>query len=297
MSKLIYYLVYAGIWLLASIPFKALYVLADILYILLYKVAGYRKKVTRTNLKNSFPEKSSAELKEIERRFYHYLCDYMLESMKMLRLSKGELFRRMKFNNMEQYLSLTEKYGGIIIMMPHYANFEWTIGVGAFMNPEDLPMQVYKPLKNVYIDKLFRDIRSRFGGYNVPKHEAVREVVKMKRAGKKIVLGLIADQSPNIHSLHFWTTFLHQKTFFMNGGERIAKMMGYPVFYCEIKKERRGYCEATFDLMIEFPKQTADGEITEMFARRVEQTITREPAYWFWSHRRWKHKQEDAGRD
>lgn len=297
MSKLIYYLVYAGIWLLASIPFKALYVLADILYILLYKVAGYRKKVTRTNLKNSFPEKSDVELRTIERRFYHYLCDYMLESLKMLRLSKEELLQRMKFNNIEQYLSLIEKYGGIILMMPHYANFEWVIGMGLFMKPEDLPMQVYKPLKNIYIDKLFRDIRSRFGGYNVPKHDAVREVVKMKRSGKKLALGLIADQSPNIHSLHFWTTFLHQETSFMNGGERIAKMMDYPVFYCEIKKDRRGHCEATFDLMTEFSKQTADGEITEMFARRVEQTITREPAYWFWSHKRWKHKREDAGRN
>ena len=215
----------------------------------------------------------------------------MLESLKMLKMPVDELHQRMKFHNTEQYLEMIDKYGGIVVMMPHYANFEWTIGMGMYMKPEDIPMQVYKTLRNPYVDKLFQNIRSRFGGYNVPKHDTAREVIRARHAGKKLALGLVADQSPNLQSLHFWTTFLNQETSFMDGGERIARMMNYPVFYCELQKEKRGYCEATFVLMTEHPKQTAEGEITEMFVRHVEQTILREPAYWFWSHKRWKHKQ------
>ena len=291
MSRLVYFFIYLGMWLLASLPMKALYVLSDVLYVLMYKLARYRRRVVWRNLKNSFPEKTEKELLAIERKFYHYICDYMLESLKMLKMPVDELHQRMKFHNTEQYLEMIDKYGGIVVMMPHYANFEWTIGMGMYMKPEDIPMQVYKTLRNPYVDKLFQNIRSRFGGYNVAKHDTAREVIRARHAGKKLALGLVADQSPNLQSLHFWTTFLNQETSFMDGGERIARMMNYPVFYCELQKEKRGYCEATFVLMTEHPKQTADGEITEMFVRHVEQTILREPAYWFWSHKRWKHKQ------
>ncbi|MGE0017604.1 MAG: lysophospholipid acyltransferase family protein, partial [Bacteroides sp.] len=140
MSRLVYFFIYLGMWLLASLPMKALYVLSDVLYVLMYKLARYRRRVVWRNLKNSFPEKTEKELLAIERKFYHYICDYMLESLKMLKMPVDELHQRMKFHNTEQYLEMIDKYGGIVVMMPHYANFEWTIGMGMYMKPEDIPM-------------------------------------------------------------------------------------------------------------------------------------------------------------
>lgn len=110
--------------------FRALYALSDGLYFLMRHVVHYRKKVVRRNLRNSFPEKSETELMEIERKFYHYICDYMLEEVKMLRMSFEELCRRMKYDNKEEYLAMIEKHGGIVLLIPHYANFEWIIGMG-----------------------------------------------------------------------------------------------------------------------------------------------------------------------
>ena len=112
---------------------------------------------------------------------------------------------------------------------------------------------------------MFKIIRARHGGYNVPKHSTAREVIRLRREGKHVVIGLITDQSPNRNEAHHWTTFLNQDTVFMDGGERIARMMNYPVFYCELEKRGRGYCKAYFDLLTETPKQTAEGEITELF--------------------------------
>lgn len=286
-SKLVYWLVYSGMWLFSALPFSVLYLFSDFNYFWMYRVGRYRRKVVRRNLKNSFPEKSDAERLRIERKFFRYLSDYMLEDLKLLHMSEEDLYRRMTYKNTEQYLELTEKYGGIIVMIPHYANYEWLIGMGAVMKPEDVPAQVYKPLRDKYLDELFKKIRSRFGGYNIPKHSTAREIIKLKRAGKKMVVGLITDQWPSGDEKH-WTVFLGQETAFLNGAERIAKMMSFPVFYCELTKSRRGYCEAEFKLMTETPKETAEGEITEMFANRLEQTIQREPAYWLWSHKRWK---------
>lgn len=295
-SKLVYWLTYAGMWFVALLPFRALYILSDGLCFLMRHVVHYRRKVVRRNLSNSFPEKSQDELRRIERKFYHYICDYMVEEVKMMRMSFEDLSRRMEYGNTEEYLAMIEKHGGIVILIPHYADFEWLTGMGAIMNPGDIPVQVYKPLRNKYLDEMFKLIRSRHGGYNVPKHSTAREVIRLRRNGKRVAIGLITDQSPNLSEAHYWTTFLNQDTVFMDGGERIAKMMDYPVFYCELEKKGRGYCKAYFDLLTENPKQTADGEITELFARRLEQTIRREPAYWFWSHKRWKLTRESVKR-
>ena len=291
-SKLIYWLVYGGMWLFSALPFRVLYILSDFNYLLMYYVGKYRRKVVRGNLTKSFPEKTPAERLQIERKFYRYLSDYMLEDLKLLHMSAEELCERMTYKNTEQYLELTEKYGGIIVMIPHYANYEWLIGMGSVMKPGDVPVQVYKPLKDKYLNELFKQIRSRFGGYNIPKHSTAREIIKLKREGKNMVVGLITDQWPS--GDRYWTTFMGQETAFLNGAERIAKIMNFPVFYCELTKTRRGYCEAEFKLMTEAPKETVEGEITDMFAHELEQTIRREPAYWLWSHKRWKFTKKEC---
>ena len=291
-SKLIYWLVYGGMWLFSALPFRVLYVLSDFNYLLMYHVWRYRRKVVRENLEKSFPEKTEAERLQIERKFYRYLSDYMLEDLKLLHMSAEDLCQRMIYKNTEQYLELTEKYGGIIVMIPHYANYEWLIGMGSVMKPGDVPVQVYKPLKDKYLNELFKQIRSRFGGYNIPKHSTAREIIKLKREGKNMVVGLITGQWPS--GDRYWTTFMGQETAFLNGAERIAKIMNFPVFYCELTKTRRGYCEAEFKLMTEAPKETVEGEITDMFAHELEQTIRREPAYWLWSHKRWKFTKKEC---
>ena len=273
-SKLIYWLVYGGMWLFSALPFRVLYVLSDFNYLLMYHVGRYRRKVVRENLEKSFPEKTEAERLQIERKFYRYLSDYMLEDLKLLHMSAEDLCQRMFYKNTEQYLELTEKYGGIIVMIPHYANYEWLIGMGSVMKPGDVPVQVYKPLKDKYLNELFKQIRSRFGGYNIPKHSTAREIIKLKREGKNMVVGLITDQWPS--GDRYWTTFMGQETAFLNGAERIAKMMNFPVFYCELTKTRRGYCEAEFKLMTEAPKETVEGEITDM------------------SHKRWKFTKKEC---
>lgn len=262
--------------------------------LLLYYVVGYRRKVVRTNLLNSFPEKDISEIIKIEKQFYRYISDYFMEEIKTMRISYEQLLKRMEYHNQKEFLDSIEKYGGVILLIPHYANFEWIIGMGAIMKDEDLPIQVYKPLSNKYFDKLFLHIRSRFGGVNVPKHSTVREIVRLRRDGIKMAIGLIADQNPNSGEARHWTTFLNQDTVFMDGGERIAKMLNFPVIYCDLERIKRGYCKVTFQLVTDDPKNTAEGEITESFARRIEKTIYRDPAFWFWSHKRWKHKREQT---
>lgn len=200
-SRLIYWLTYASMWLLALLPFKVLYILSDGLCFLMHHVVHYRRRVVRANLCNAFPEKSAAELRDIEREFYRYICDYMLEEVKMLRMSFKELCRRMEYDNKEEYLAMIEKHGGIVLLIPHYANFEWITGMSSIMQEGDIPVQIYKPLHNKYMDAMFKRIRTRFGGYNVAKHSTAREIIKLCRDNKRVAVGMITDQSPNPHAL------------------------------------------------------------------------------------------------
>ena len=196
----------------------------------------------------------------------------------------------------------TKEYGALSLAVQYYAKPEIVAIVppNCFMPRPNVGSAVIRLTRHKEVpvqvndEKLmFKIIRARHGGYNVPKHSTAREVIRLRREGKHVVIGLITDQSPNRNEAHHWTTFLNQDTVFMDGGERIARMMNYPVFYCELEKRGRGYCKAYFDLLTETPKQTAEGEITELFVRRLEQTIRRAPAYWFWSHKRWKLTRED----
>ncbi len=292
MKRLSYWFTYIGMHLLALLPFSVLYLISDCLYVLLRHVFGYRKKVVRANLRNSFPEKTKDELKEIERKFYHYLCDYLVEEVKMARLSPEEIKRRMCYDNFEEFSDRAKRGQNIALLIPHYGNFEWLINIKLLV-PQEYPiLHIYKPLHNPYMDGMLQQIRAQYGGVNVAKHATVRTLVKMHKEYNGFGVGFITDQSPNKTEAKYWTTFLHQDTVFMDGAEKLAKMLDMSVLYADITRIRRGYGKVHFKVITDSANETKDGEITEAFARMLEQTIRREPPYWFWSHKRWKIKRD-----
>ena len=137
---------------------------------------------------------------------------------------------------------------------------------------------------------MLKQMRSRFGGVNVAKHATVRTLIKMHKDGDTFGVGFITDQSPNKTGANYWTTFLNQDTVFMDGAEKLSKMFDMSVLYADIHYVKRGYWQVHFDVITDHPQRTEAGEITEAFARKLEQTIRRDPPYWFWSHKRWKIK-------
>ena len=87
--------------IVAALPFPILYLLSDGLYYLLYYVFRYRVETVSTNLQNAFPEKTTLERKEIEKKYYRYLADLIVETIKMKRISKKEITKRMYLINPE----------------------------------------------------------------------------------------------------------------------------------------------------------------------------------------------------
>lgn len=289
---LLYYTIYSLLWLLSWLPLSVMYCVSDLIYFLAYYVVRYRRKVVRTNLLNSFPEKSLDEIKRIEKDFYLHLSDLFFETVKLMHISDEEIKRRMHFSNPEVMSDICQT-GSAVVLLGHYGNWEWIPSI--FIDAKGfIAGELYRPMKNKYFDGFFLKLRSRFGTFNIPKNDALRAVINFKREKKNFALGFIADQTPSRNNLHYWTTFLNQDTPFLNGPERIAQKNGYAVIYFDVTKVKRGYYNCDLVLLTKDASNIKENEITDRYVELFEQTLRRNPAYWLWSHKRWKHKREVA---
>lgn len=292
LNKILYYILYVGMFLHALLPFRILYVLSDILYVLVYRIVGYRLKVVRRNLAASFPDKTDKERLQIEQDFYHHFCDYFVETIKLLHISDEETRKRMQFDGMERILKYTESGNSCLVFLGHYGNWEWITSVTmGFRNGEVLG-QIYRPLKNKAFDDLFLKIRSRFGSIGIAKNDTFRAIIRMRRDGLRTIIGFMADQTPSLNNIHYWTSFMNQDTPVFTGVERIAKQTGFAVLYFDVEKVKRGYYKATVRVISDNPKDEPEFAITEQYIRMMETSIMRNPAYWLWTHKRWKWTRE-----
>ena len=177
------------------------------------------------------------------------------------------------------------------MLMGHYGNWEW-FSASSLVYTESRLWQIYRPLNNKAVDRLFIFLRTRFGSYGMKKNDTVRDMMTLKRENSKNIVIFIADQTPSKANLHYWTNFLNQDTPMLNGAERIARKLDLPVIFLDVQKVKRGYYTVEMKIMTAHAKQTAENEITESYARMTEKMILRNPAYWLWTHKRWKYKRE-----
>lgn len=290
MSSIGYYLALPFIYLISILPFPIFYLVSDAICFLLYSVFGYRRKVVFENLKNSFPNKTETELKIIEKQFYRYLCDVMLETLKSLTISKSEAKKRCLVK--PSALQILQKYENqkqsYIIVLGHFGSWEWATLTFPLFNSQQL-YGLYHPLTNKHFDRLIYKSRTRFGTKMYPMQQVIKEMLTYKN--KPSVTAFIADQTPPPEGA-YWMTFLNQDTPVFVGTEKIAQKFNYPVVYASVKRVKRGYYEIDAEVLTETPKELAPGVITEMHTKRLEKDILSQPETWLWSHRRWKHKRK-----
>jgi KDO2-lipid IV(A) lauroyltransferase len=283
-----YYLALPFIYLVALLPFRLLYLLSDAVFVVIYYLVGYRKKVVAQNLANAFPAMTPQDRDALRRKYYRYFCDLFLETFKTLTVSRRSMLRHCHLTPGAKQLfdALAAENKSSIIVMGHYGNWEW--GGNAFSLECRQPLYViYRPLSSRGFDRLMYTMRSRFGTRLIAMKDAYRDMAANR--GEVNTTAFIADQTPAPEQA-FWTTFLNQDTPVFRGTEKIAVRMNVPVVYVGIHRERRGYYSLDAEVLCREPATTAAGEISEMHTRRLEQDILQRPEFWLWSHRRWKHR-------
>lgn len=272
--------------LFSRLPFPVLYALSDFLFLVSYHVVKYRRKLVMKNLRNSFPEKSTSELRAIEKAFYRNLCDYAVETLKLLTIDKQELIKRMHITNHEEIDACAKNNQSVIALASHQFNWEWLLvsANATYSLPVDF---VYQTVKNKFFNDLTQAIRTRFGAYSIDRHHVAREFIKRKNITR--VIATVADQYPGLKAdKRITAQFLNQETEFFFGSNQMATMSQYKVIYLDVRKIKRGYYTCTSIPIAEPPYDKNDTHIIEDYIRAVEQSIRNHPDGWLWSHNRWK---------
>ncbi len=277
----------AGVALFALVPFPLLYLLSDGLAFLMFRIVGYRRRVVLDNLRHSFPEKTEAERRAIARAFYRNLTDVLLETFKGNSMPADQ-FRRRTPGDFHILADALRADRPIVLMGSHYGNWEWISLAVKVHLPEKHILGVYKPLKNQALNAYFNRRRGRFGLDLVAMERAGYAMVKYRNSS--CAFCLIADQTPSNTQTAHWLEFLHRETPFLPGGDKIARRLNIPVYFFDMRRYKRGYYRVTVSKLADDAGSLEEGEVTRLFARKLEGLLREAPADWLWSHRRWKHE-------
>ena len=288
MQLLAYILIYPILWIVSMLPFRMLYFVSDLLYILMYYVIGYRKNAVKENLNLVFPNKSEAELRTVLKKFYHHLCDMVVESIKSMNISIDSMKSRYKFNNLDIITGYEKQNKSIILMCAHYGSWEWIFILQTYTTHRSYA--IYKRLQNKYFDRLVKSIRARYNSYLITTKETFSVMEEAKKNGVLSMSGFASDQSPKIDKASYWADFMGINVPVHTGAEALEKKLDMPVVFFSVKRIKRGYYEATFQTLAEKPKSFNDYEITDRFLKLVEAQINEAPEYYLWTHKRWKHR-------
>ena len=288
MQFLIFILTFPFLWIISILPFRVFYWFSDFIYLIVYHIIGYRKKTVKYNLALALPHLSSEERLVIEKKSYHHLCDMFMEMIKTMTISSAEMNRRFVVTNIELVKEFENKGKSTILLASHYASWEWLLSINEKTKFKGIG--VYKKIANRYFDKLLRDIRSKYNAELVETKKAIPLMAENQKNGILSMYGLASDQSPKLNRAFHWDKFMGVEVPVHTGAEMLAKKYELNVLFVKVKKVKRGFYEATFVPITDNPNSIPDFEITNTYLREVEKQILEAPEYYFWTHKRWKHR-------
>lgn len=273
-------------------PLRVHYLFSDSLFFLTYYIVQYRRSVVATNLAHSFPEKSIQERKIIEKKFYHHFCDTIIETLYFDRISVAEAKRRVNYINPELPNHYLDQNREVIIFLGHYNNWEWYC-TWPLHSPHRF-YAIYKKIRDKAFDRFYKHLRGRFGAQPLERSNTFRTLYLSHQKGTPSISAFLFDQTPRLHEIHHWVTFLNQETPVVLGAEKVAQKLDAVVLFANSKKVKRGMYQVEFQLVTEHAGSSAKYEITDQCTKMLEHQIIENPPYWLWSHRRWKHTKEKA---
>ena len=288
MHLLIYILTYPLIWILSILPIRILYFISDIIYVLLYQIIGYRKKVVRHNLRLSFPEKSFEELLKIEKESFHHFVDIFMEMIKSFSISKKEIAKRIIIENPELINNYIKDNKSVIVLSSHHGNWEWS----PYLMNQLVNCKVYAAytkIGNKYFDDKIKSSRMKFGANFIPTNEFINMMQENADYNRIAIYGFLGDQSPQLEKTYYWSNFLGIRVPIITGAEMLAKRFNFPVVYLKTDLVKRGYYKSKFINLTKNPNELPNYQITELFLEALENQIRNDPSYYFWTHNRFKH--------
>lgn len=276
------------LYLLSKLPLKVLYVFSDIIFFLNYYVVAYRENVITQNLKNSFPEKTEKEIRQIKKKFYLNFSDYLVETVKSFTISETESRVRMQHINQQVFHDAKAEGKNVIMLAGHVFNWEWINAMARFI-PQDHCHPVYRKVNNDFWENQMRKVRSRFGNEALEANEVILNIFRSKNDGNSAYM-FVADQTPHFSHVTYGLEFLNQRTPAFIGYDKLATRMDLAFIYCEMKKVKRGYYQVNYHRIYPDGEKFTENEVVRKFHKLLENTLHKRPDNYLWSHRKWKYQ-------
>lgn len=271
--------------IISRLPWWVLYRVSDFLFFVIYHVVWYRRKVVLKNLSLAFPDKEPEEINDLSIRFYGNFCDQVLETLKLITCDPSEINERFELDS-SVYERLYKDGRHVLQATAHQFNWEW----GNWILNQHTSFHIriiYMMLNDKAMERLVNEYRTRFGTEMIPANDLGR-LRKLPDAPSMTVF--LADQNPSDMKRVYWTDFFGREVPFHRGLEILAKRTNSAVVFDEMIRIKRGHYKSVSKLAFENPKETKENEITEAYARFLEESISSQPENWLWTHKRWKRK-------
>lgn len=275
--------------LFSKLPLRVFYMISDLMYLVIYHIVGYRRKVILENLQNSFPTKSPFEIKEIQKKFYVNFCDYIVETFKSFTISSTELRVRVQHINQEIFHEAKAENKNVILLAGHIFNWEWYNALATII-PQENSFPVYRKVQNGFWEENIKTLRNRFGNQALEAKEVVRHIFRNPNDGNSVYM-FVADQTPHSSEVTYGLNFLNQKTPVFVGYDKLSTRMDLAFVFCEMKKVKRGYYQINYHRIYPDGEKFVEHEVVKKFHHLLENTINKRPDNYLWSHRRWKYQQ------
>lgn len=279
---------YFIVWLvnvLSRLPLPILYLCSDLLFLVLYRIMRFQRRLLYANLKLAFPAHSRSERNSLAAACYRNALDFLFETLKSWRFDESEFRRRVTLKNPELIRELGARHKTLLALTSHFGNWEWLqLACAAQL---DIPVTaLYSSLNRPDIDELLKSMRSRFGSTLIEAKSALPVLLDLSRQGG--IIAVNADQGPRPEDDKYWGRFLGIDTAFYTGPDKLARLFKTPVIFVHMRRIRRGYYEVEFELLCEPPYSQDQGNILPAYIKAAERQILSAPQDWFWLYKRWK---------
>jgi KDO2-lipid IV(A) lauroyltransferase len=247
-----------------------------------------RRAVVRDNLRQAFPAMSASERRAIARGMWEHLLLMVVEIAHANRVIHKTTWRKhLRIHGMEELVRTLWLDRPKVILSGHYGNFELAAYLFGLFGLQIF--SVARELDNPLLDQFVTDFRESRGQRILPKKGSAPDVALVLEENGAI--GLLGDQAAGPKGC--WVDFFGRPASVHKAIGVFALSAEAPVLVCSATRGKRLF---DYDLRVEGTADPAAGgaesgdlrSLSQWYTTLLENAVRREPAQYWWVHRRWR---------
>ncbi|MBM4057233.1 MAG: lysophospholipid acyltransferase family protein [Planctomycetes bacterium] len=247
-----------------------------------------RRTVVRDNLRTAFPAMTLEERRRTAEQMWEHLLLMVVEIAHANRVIHKTTWRKhLRIHGMEEMLRCLWLDRPKVILSGHYGNFELAAYLFGLFGLRIF--SVARELDNPQLDRFVTEFRESRGQRILPKKGSAPDVAQV--LDENGAIGLLGDQAAGPKGC--WVEFFGRPASVHKAIGVFALSASAPVLVCSATR-RGGLFD--YDLRLEGVADPAAGgpesesltALSQWYTTLLEQAIRREPAQYWWVHRRWR---------